>query len=116
MIAATPNGSSRWRGAQWVWMSMIADMSPVPSGPEMLRELERLRLVVRADAGAVERLRPLHHLLVDQPAYDLAVLEDERHLARTHLQHGARTLAAGARIAEARVEESRIVHAELADQ
>ena len=30
------------------------------------------------------------HLLVDQAADDLAVLEDERHLARAHFQHRAR--------------------------
>src|SRR5258707_3005177 len=35
---------------------------------------------------------------------------------RVHFEHGARSLAASAGIAEAGIEESRIVHAEFADQ
>src|SRR6266700_7114891 len=82
----------------------------------MLRELQALGLVVRADAIAVELARPRQHLLIDQAADGLAVLEDERHLARAHLEHGARTPPAGPRIAEARIEEAGVVHPELADQ
>ena len=55
-------------------------------------------------------------MLVDQPADGLAVLEDERHLARAHLEHRAGAAAAGAGIAEAGIEEAGIVHAEFADQ
>jgi hypothetical protein len=58
----------------------------------MLAQLQALRLIVRADAGAVELVRARDHLLIDQPADDLAVIEDERHLARAHLEHGARAL------------------------
>src|SRR5882672_2901071 len=86
------------------------------SRPEMLRQLEALRLIIGTDALAVERLRSRQHLLVDQAADGLPVLENERNLARAHLQNGARAATAGARIAEARIEEARIVHAELADQ
>ena len=50
------------------------------------------------------------------PPDDLTVLEDERHLARAHLEHGARTFAAGAGIAEPGIEEAGIVDAEFADQ
>src|SRR5262249_61666932 len=57
---------------------------------EMLRQLEPLRLVVRADAFAVERVRPRQHFLVDEPTDDLPVLEDEGHFARAHLQHRTR--------------------------
>src|SRR5262245_14767208 len=94
---------------------------PVPAAgllrrAEMLGELEALGLVVGADALAVELGRALQHLLVDQPADGLAVLEDERHLARAHLEHGARATAARPRIAEAGIEEARIVDAELAHQ
>ena len=56
----------------------------------MLRQLEALRLVVRADALAVELVGARQHLLVHQAADGLSVLEDERHLARAHLEHGAR--------------------------
>src|SRR3954471_3597598 len=84
--------------------------------PEMLGELQPLRLVVRADTLAVQGVGPRQHLLVDQPADDLAVLEDERHLARAHFEHGARALATSAGIAEAGIEESSVVHAEFADQ
>src|SRR5713226_3468009 len=86
------------------------------SRPEMLRQLEALRLVVRADALAVELVGPRQHPLVDQAADGLAVLQDERHLARAHLEHRARAAPAGARIAEAGIEEARVVHAELAHQ
>src|SRR5690242_5606813 len=85
-------------------------------GLEMLGELQALRLVVRADALAVKRLGTRQHRLVDEPADDLPVFEDERHFARAHLEHGAAALPARARIAEARIEEARIVHAEFADQ
>ena len=61
------------------------------SDPKVLRQLEPLRLVVRADSRAVELVRPRQHFFVDQPADDLAVLEDERHFARAHFQHCARS-------------------------
>src|SRR6185312_3008829 len=83
---------------------------------EVLRQLQALRLVVGADAGAVERIGLGQHLLVDEAADGLAVLENERHLARAHLEHRARAGAAGAGIAEAGVEEAGIVHAEFTDQ
>src|SRR4029077_18066571 len=51
-----------------------------------------------------------------QPSHDLAVLEDERYLARAHFEDGARALPTGADIAEAGIEEAGIVHPEFADQ
>src|SRR5215203_6030847 len=84
--------------------------------PEMLRQLQTLGLIVRADAHAVKRGRPRDHLLVHQPANDLAVLQDEWNLARAHLQHRAGTAPAGAFVAEAGIEEARVMHAKLADQ
>src|SRR6202047_2466174 len=86
------------------------------SHPKMLAQLQALRLVVRADALAVEGVGPRQHFLVDQTADDLAVLEDERHLARAYFQNRARALSAGPRIAETGIEEAGIMHAELADQ
>ena len=70
----------------------------------MLAQLQPLRLIVRADAAAIHRIGPRQHLLVNKTADDLAVLENKRHLARTHLQHGARALPARAGIAETGVE------------
>src|SRR2546421_1688982 len=46
-------------------------------------------------------VRACEHLLVDEPADDLAVLEDERHFARAHFEHRAAPLPARARVAEA---------------
>src|SRR6185437_5349265 len=86
------------------------------SDPEMLAQFQALGLIVRADLLAVHGVGPRQHLFIDQPADDLAMLEDERHLARAHLQHRARPLPAGAGIAEAGVEEAGIVHPEFADQ
>src|SRR5476649_667676 len=51
---------------------------------EMLAQLQALRLVIRADALAVEFVRPRDHLFVDQAADDLPMLQNERHLARAH--------------------------------
>src|SRR5437868_5431488 len=82
----------------------------------MLRELQPLRLIVRADALSIERLRPSDHPLVDQTPDDLPVLQDERHLTRAHLEHRAAALAARARIAETGIEEARVMHAKLPDQ
>lgn len=53
--------------------------------PEMLRELESLRLIVGPDAHPVEALGSLKHPLVNKPANDLAVLKNERNLARANL-------------------------------
>src|SRR3984957_4781648 len=86
------------------------------SNPEMLGEFQALRLIVRADALAVHRIRPPQHFLIDQAADDLAMLENERHFARAHFQHRTRAFAAGAGITEAGIEEARIVHAEFTDQ
>src|SRR5437016_11616194 len=83
---------------------------------EMLRELQPLRLVVRADAGAIQLVRSREHFLVDEAADDLPVLEDERHLARAHLEDSAAALPAGARIAEAGIEEARVMHEKFPDQ
>src|SRR5262245_41437969 len=83
---------------------------------EMLRELQALRLVVRADVLAVERVGPRQHLLVDEAADDLPMLEDERHFARPHLEHRARAAPAGAGVAEAGIEEAGVMHAKLAHQ
>src|SRR3984893_4021786 len=86
------------------------------SGAKMLRQLEPLGLVVGTDPLAVERVGSRQHLFIDQPADDLAVLENERHLARAYLKHRAGALPAGAGIAEAGIEEASIMDAEFADQ
>src|ERR1700722_12904103 len=83
---------------------------------KMLREFQALRLIVGADALAVERVGAREHLLVAEAADDLAVLDDERHLARAHFEDGTGAAAAGAGIAEAGIEEAGIMDAEFADQ
>src|SRR5512140_2633434 len=86
------------------------------STAEMLRQFQMLRLIVRADALAVERVGPRHHVLVDKPADNLAIFENEWHFARAYFENRARSCSAGTGIAEARIEEACIVHAEFADQ
>src|SRR5690348_942562 len=88
---------------------------PIADGSaKMLRQLQRLALVVRAEAGAIEDPGPFGHAFIDEATDDLAVLEDERHLARAHLEHGPRRLHAVGCMAEAGVEEAGIVDPELA--
>ena len=45
---------------------------PRRSNPKVLRELEALRLIVRADALAVKFLRPCSHLLIHETPEELA--------------------------------------------
>ena len=66
----------------------------------MFGELQPLPLIVRGDAGAVQRIRQRQHLLIDEAADDLTVLENEGHFTRTHLGPRARPLPAGTRVAE----------------
>src|SRR5262245_41801210 len=82
----------------------------------MLGQLQALGLVVRPNALAVELVRACEHLLVDESADDLTVLQDERYLARADLKNGARAATAGAGVTKSRIEKARIVHAKLADQ
>src|SRR5688572_5494505 len=83
---------------------------------EVLGELQALRLVVRGEVAAVDQLWRRRELLVDEAADGLPVLQDEWHLVRTHLEHGARAGTAGLGMPEPRIEEARVVHTELADQ
>src|SRR5580704_3522390 len=85
-------------------LANIASAAAENSGAEMLGQLQPLRLIVGANALAVHGVGPRQHFLVDEAADDLAVLEDERHFAQAHFQHRARSLAAGAGIAEAGIE------------
>src|SRR5215470_6061247 len=84
--------------------------------PKVLRQFQALRLIIRADALAIEGIGPGQHTFVDETADNLAVLDNERHLAGTHLQYRAGATPAGARIAEARIEKARVMNAEFADQ
>src|SRR5215831_6330424 len=87
-----------------------------PSPAKMLGQLQALRLVVRADAPAIEGLGPRQHMFVDETTDDLTVLDDEWHLVGAHLEHRAGAAPACARITEPRIEEARIVDAKFANQ
>lgn len=68
----------------------VVTAKPVPVkktrglNPEMLRELESLRLIVGPNAHPIESLRALEHMLVNKPANDLTVLKNEGNLARAN--------------------------------
>src|SRR5690606_20127890 len=88
---------------------------------KMLGQLQRLALVVGADPLAVEPLRTGRHVLVDEAADGLAVLDDEGHLVRAYLKHGPRAFATGTLSArggmpEAGIEEAGVVHPEFPDK
>src|SRR5579859_1321612 len=83
---------------------------------ELLAEAQALALVIRADALAVELVRPLGQPLIDEPADHLAVLDQERHLMRADLEHGAAAGAPGLAQTEAGIEEAGVMHPEFADQ
>src|ERR1051325_4550233 len=77
--------------------------------PEVLGEAQALARVMRANALAVDLRRRVGQPLEHQPADDLAVLDDEGHLAAAHLQHGAGAPAPPLLMAEAGVEEAGIM-------
>src|SRR5512144_749506 len=82
----------------------------------MLRQLQALRLIVRAYALPIQFIRLCEHLLVNQTSDYLPMLEDKWHLARAHLEDRARTFAAGACITESRIKKSGVMHAKFPDQ
>lgn len=53
----------------------------------MLGELEPLRLIIGAEIEAVKSLRTFQHVLVDETADDLPVLQNERHFVAADLEH-----------------------------
>lgn len=77
------------------------------SAPEMLRELERLALVVRGADLAIKRVGLSRHALEGEPTDDLAILEQEGNLVAADLQHAARARQAAGACAEAGVEKAR---------
>src|SRR6476469_10593445 len=83
---------------------------------EVLREFQALRLVVRADALAIELIGNFGEPVVDEAPDDLPVLEDEGNVEAAHLEHRLGTWHLTFGIAEAWIEEAGIVHAVLADQ
>ena len=82
----------------------------------MLRQRQALALVGGADRAAVELVGPGDQPLVQHAADHLAVLDQERHLVRAHLQDGAAAAALGLGRAEAGIEEPGVMHPELADE
>src|ERR1043166_3754658 len=81
---------------------------------ELLGQRHILPLVRRPDVHAVDPGRPLGQPLVLQPADDLPVLELERHLVAAHFEHGPRAHDVVPAVAEAGVEEARVMDPELA--
>ena len=77
--------------------------------PELLGKLQFLSLVIRRDIVAVKSTGPFLHRLVEQAADHLSVLQGEGRLVAANLQHAARGRVAS----EARIEESRVMDAEL---
>src|SRR5215469_18213283 len=69
---------------------------------------------MRSDALTVELRRRRGQPLIDEPAHRLAILKDKRHFMTPHLQHRAAALAARLGHAEAWIEETGIMHTELA--
>src|SRR5579862_7831832 len=71
---------------------------------EMLREAEALALVIRANALPVHGRRRLRQAFENETADDLAVLQDERHLAASHFEDRACATAMTGLMAETGVE------------
>ena len=83
----------------------------------MLAEFQALTLVVRADAFAVKRARTFEQAFENEARHHLAVFQNERNFVRAHFEHGARAIdIASPAVAEAGVEETRVVDAEFADR
>src|SRR5690349_19435022 len=99
-------------------MASAMDRNIVTSGnllPKMLAERNALALI-RIRDGSVEFRRTFGQALVCQPADDLVILDQERHLERPDLEDRPRARAILLVETEARIEEPGVVHAKLADQ
>ena len=83
---------------------------------ELLGERQPLALVGGADPLAVELGRALGQRFEEKAADGLTILDHEGHVVGAHFEDRARAAAAGLVMAEAGVEEPRIVGAELADE
>ncbi|MCY1378242.1 hypothetical protein D9M69_658590 [compost metagenome] len=82
----------------------------------MLRELELLRLIVRSEINAVERLRAIQHMLINKTADNLAMFENERDFMTAHFQNRTASGATSGAVTETGIKEARIMHTEFADQ
>ncbi len=82
----------------------------------MLGKLQALALIVGADALPVYLGGRIGQPLKHKPADDLAMFQNERHLARAHFEDGPRTGRLARLKTKARVEEAGIVHPKLAHQ
>src|SRR5215210_8359426 len=71
---------------------------------------------MRADAVAVELIGDLGELVIDEAAYNLAILQNEWDVEAPHLEHRFRPRCLAFRIAEARIEETRVMNAVLPNQ
>src|SRR6185437_698007 len=83
---------------------------------EVLAELQSLRLVMRADAVAVDLVGDDGELVIDQAPDDLSILQNERDIKAAHFEYSLRSWRLALGVAKAGVEEARIVHAILSDQ
>src|ERR1700691_1617993 len=91
----------RLRGNTTTILSLPCGQSPLRArrhrlGDKMLRQLQSLRLIIRADVAAIKPLRPLQHLLINQTSHHLAMFENERHFARSDFKNGAGAEPTGA--------------------
>src|SRR5579884_3490379 len=84
--------------------------------PEVFAQFQSLPLIGRSDAFAVEEARALEQLFVYETRDGLAVFEDERDLMRADLERCPRAVDFARAVAEAGIEEARIVNAKLSDR
>src|SRR5579872_5328820 len=81
---------------------------------KLLAQRQPLVLVTRPDSLPVDLRRGAEQALEDQPSDYLAILQQERHFVRAHLEHGVRAFDVIGAVTETRVEEARVIDPELA--
>ncbi|SLM46598.1 protein of unknown function [Nitrospira japonica] len=81
---------------------------------EMFAERERLPLIGRAQADAVQAARHVEHAIIDDLEEGLAVVNQERDIVGPHLQHHLRAGDLAVRpVSESRIEETRVMGAQF---
>src|SRR5881296_847970 len=82
---------------------------------EQLAQRQPLELVRRADPFPIHLFGPLLHPLEEHLEEGLAVVDQERHVVRPHLQDDGRAVQVSGAVPEAGIEEAGVVRAQFAD-
>src|SRR6185312_16732572 len=84
------------------------------SNLEMFAEGQGLLLIGRAETDAIEPIGYVEHPIIDDLEKGLTVVNEERHVVRTHLEHDLSAFELAIRpVTEARIEKASVMRTQL---